>query len=124
MSMEVNYVVFRLDNGDVVRFGGCPDDMVALQAGPGEGAMIGIGEDGTHYVEGGVLKGRPTMPVSVSANRITAPIGTTWTVTGPAQAEGSVEDGVLEFVFDEPGQYTVTLINFPYRDRVVTLNAN
>lgn len=124
MSQEVNYVVYKLENGDVVRFGGCPEDMVGIQAGPGEAAMIGIGEDGTHYVEAGILKGRPTLPVSVSGHRITAPIGTTWVVDGPAHAEGSVEDGVLEFVFDEPGQYTVTLTNFPYRDREVVLNAN
>ena len=50
----LDYVVAAAD-GSILRWGTCPPDMLAVQAGDGEHAVQGRGRPDTHYVRDGTL---------------------------------------------------------------------
>lgn len=48
--------------GEILRAGNAPDDMIAIQAQPGESVMEGTADEATQYVEGGQIVDKPTQP--------------------------------------------------------------
>lgn len=55
MAQSVEFFVVKVATGDVVRRGMCPSDLVAMQALPGEEAVVGPCEFDEAYYEGGQL---------------------------------------------------------------------
>lgn len=54
-----SFVVHELETGRILRAGTCPDDMLELQAGPGEGVIEGSADDQLHIVVDGQIVDRP-----------------------------------------------------------------
>ena len=68
---------------------------------------------------------RPEMPVVVSGTTLKVPANTEFVVNGAAELTGQADEtGILEFEFDEPGEYVIRLINFPYMDKEVIIRAD
>jgi hypothetical protein len=132
--MDVHWIAFRVDTGEIVNSGTAPEEMVAIQAMPGEIAMAaadGIGP-ATHYAPGSVLTQRPSPLVQFDKTTIVAdgqdhvlfhsvPIGATVLVDEvPA---GVVDDGVYEFASEVPGTFKVRLSAWPHLDAVLEITA-
>jgi hypothetical protein len=129
--MIKNYVVHD-QNGMIVRTGSAPEGMISIQAGTGEYAIEAAGDDLTQYVVGGAVTDKPAMPVSIDKTTVSAdgidlatisgiPVGALCRVASIAEAV--VNDGTIELTFDNPGDYEITIIAFPYLDYTVTINA-
>ena len=111
--------------GRIIQVGSCLDAFVDSQAWEGVGVMRGEADPTLHWVQDGEIVLRPEMPVSITGCRVEVPPKTSFTVTGKVylQGEGD-ESGILDFQFDEPGEYEVRLENFPYQDKTVVLRAD
>lgn len=78
-----------------------------------------------HWWWDGALHPRPTMPVTVTGLNVVVPPHTAFVVEGPVRLLGQADEtGLLEFVFNEPGLYTVHLDLFPFLATEVLLNAS
>lgn len=54
----MNYVVYKIDTGEILRHGICQETMFLLQAGEGEAVIEGVANDLTQYVCDGVVMDR------------------------------------------------------------------
>lgn len=116
--------IYNQSSGEIIRVASGPPAFINMQAAAGEAVIEGQGNDETQYVAGGQIVDRPQMPVAVNGTTLTAPIGASFNVTGPASASGVVDgSGEVEFVFSEPGEYTVRLRLFPYLPAEVVIHA-
>lgn len=118
---------FSTDNGAYVGFcdshgedieSGISGDIywVAVDDKPDALVMLDIEETGQ-------IVPRPEMPVTREGNILTVPAGASFDVTGPATITGVVdESGILDFEFDEPGDYEISLTLFPYRPYKVMIH--
>jgi len=117
----MKYTVYFTESGEISKVCECPENMITFQLSDGESYTTGGSSDTVDYVVNGAVTPRPEMPVTVTGTTLNVPLGTEFSVRGPATAEGVSDDGVIEFEFAEPGTYTVLLRNFPYLDTEVTL---
>jgi hypothetical protein len=117
----MSFVLYREADGMIEAYVQAPVDEAEPYLSDGTAFLAGKGDGLTDYVLNGAITPRPVMPLGQSGNTLTVPPGTAFTVSGPASAEGVATDGVLQFQFSEPGNYTVKLSLFPYLDREVTL---
>mgnify|MGYP003514713830 FL=1 len=74
----------------------------------------------THWVDDDTLTERPAMTASLDGYALTAPVGAAWRLVEPAvgiDETGTVGgDGEVEFEFDDPGTYVLTVTLFPALD--------
>lgn len=71
---------------------------------------------------GEALMEKTEMPVAVNGTSLNVPAGTTFSLMDPFFVEGQAgADGLLEFEFDEPGEYRVELKHPRYFDKEVVV---
>ena len=115
-----NFIIYDAI-GTILRTGSCPDEMVSMQALPGETAMVGAARDDLQYISGGLVTDKPTIPSAIDKTTIFANATENATISGlpnPTHAVVSgmgtnqnldVTDGVLALNFDFTGVYKVRL---------------
>jgi len=120
-----NYIVYNTQ-GEILRTGYCPDEMVDIQAQVGELVIEGIANDVTQYMLNDTTTDKSVMSLStdkitITANGIDASITTGLPnpsyiyINGIRQAIVII-DGVLEFTVNTPGIYKIRIESFPYLD--------
>jgi len=122
--------------GLILQTGMCPEEMLELQAGPGQHLIEGR-EDATswsHYVAQGEVVERPGMILSVSKASLVAdgldavtitgvPAGARLSITGPVAAEAIADGAPVSMTCIHAGDYVIQVMNFPYRDEEIRINA-
>jgi hypothetical protein len=120
------------ETGKVLAVGLVPENMVDLQTGP---IYIGSADPTTQYIVNDVICERPEFDIRLSGTTVKAngldslvvsnvPIGTFVSVSGPTSIS-SVTDAEedISMTFVVPGQYVLTMENFPFQEMKVTINA-
>lgn len=130
-------VIYKTATGEIVGIVSAPESVIGLQCGSGERYIEGHADDARQYVDLDTLAvvDKPAMPVSgftpdtVAADGYTAveytgfPVGALVSVDGPVPGRGVIDDGRLELVFYEPGEYRIRASLFPYLDWEVVIHA-
>ena len=127
------YTIYEA-SGRILRTGYCPTDHVELQVQDGESALLVESNDAAQYVVDGAVVDRPdmgvTLPTTATADGTTetiiaaVPIGAHVHVFGPTSMDGTTEaagDVVLTFAL--PGDYTVSILCFPFVDVAGVIHA-
>lgn len=125
----MNYIIYNLATGEILRNVDCPESMLDIQVAAGEDSLVGQADDATRYVQGGQAVDRPAMSLIVGATAITADGVDEATISGipeGAECEGlTIEaDGLFIFTTDDPGDHVLTFRLFPYLDAEVTIHAS
>jgi len=112
--------VYRPDTGQILgRYIGAsaPDSPVFE---PGERHIEGSVDDSRYIVDGEAIP-RPAMPATLEASAVAVGARTLLASSVPPDATftlgaagGIVDDGEIEAIFDEPGEYELTIERFPY----------
>ena len=120
------FVVYKEATGEITKFASGSLEFAELQVEAGEALLpCEAPERRGVYVYQGEVTPRPEMPVQITNQTVTVPPSTEFNVRGPAELSGQADEtGVLEFEFDEPGEYTIELRCFPYLDKEITLHAD
>ena len=113
---------YWLASGEIYREGSAPDGEEWVQAGAGEGIVLGRHDGGTHWVEGGEVVPRPAIEAVLSKTTIFADGIDAATIAGlPDPCVLSVDGEVREvaggeagFRSSEPGTYEVAVAAWPY----------
>jgi hypothetical protein len=127
----MNFTKYDINTGKITGVGGCPDNVLFLQAKEGEAVREGIANEKLEYIVNNELVSRLLMGVSIDTTTVTE--GEVITITGvPIGADIWVDgekynlavgETVLELTFDTEGKYIIKIISFPYQDweRMVTV---
>lgn len=65
----INFIVYNSD-GDILRTGTCPDNMIDLQAGDGEYVIEGVASDVTNRISNGDIVDKPIQVTYISIDEI------------------------------------------------------
>jgi len=134
------FSVYDTTSGKVLWVGEAPDAEISKQAVPGvHGAIAQSYDSETVYIDLADPQNPLPLPrpsLATPPDKTTAladgvdlvsftglPNPTDYEITGPAAATGTTTTGALQFTFDFPGDYTVTIKAFPYLDQVFTVTA-
>jgi len=135
------FTIYLEVSGEILWEGSAPDGMEAVQAATtGHAVIIGNGYDGRdYYIDltdplNPTPTPRPTLATPPDKTTALAdgvdlvsftglPNPTDYEIAGPATATGTTTTGALQFTFDFPGDYVVTIKAFPYLDQVFTVTA-
>lgn len=125
------YVVYRNDNGMIVRSGQCQLGMSSYQSYEGETSIVydlDIGEsDEKMYFDltTSAITHRPEMDTTLVGQVISGiPTGTMVEVTdedGNVLVSQSISDGECDLSGSDTGGYTVIMRNFPFQDKFIHL---
>lgn len=114
----MNFIVCN-EKGEILRAGSCQAAMLYRQAGTGEYAIKGVGNDLTQYVDVDTAEIRNKHTIQARFNKTTIlgdgvdsiiianlPIPSTVTLDG---VRYEVDDGEFEFTVDMPGEYAIKI---------------
>lgn len=127
----MNITIFDPRSGKINRVIIAPFGVAQDQVQEGESWVGGHSDDLIHYVDGGLIVNRPTMPCTINKTTITADSTDTaiisnlpepCTVTFKGQ-EYEVTDGTFGFTADLPGTYAVKVEAWPHLDATFTVEA-
>ena len=127
----MNITIFDPRSGKINRVIIAPFGVAQDQVQEGESWVDGHSDDLIHYVDGGLIVNRPTMPGTLNKTTITADSTDTaiisnlpqpCTVTFAGQTY-LVEDGEFAFTADIPGSYIVEVEAFPHLPATFTVEA-
>ena len=115
-------LIYRLATGEILQVVvNCPVEMLAAQAGPGQGVIVTDEGDGgaKWYAPGGVLTRRPKLAFTkwiIAADGQDAArleIGEPFEITVDGE-RFIAEEGAVEISSDMPGRYRVEIDRFPW----------
>jgi hypothetical protein len=115
-------LVYRLDSGEILQVAiNVPEDMIAAQAGPGQGVLVTAEGDGgaRWYAPGGVLTRRPRLAFTKwiiaadGADVARLEIGEPFEIAIDGETF-AVEEGFIELSADMPARYRVEVDHFPW----------
>ena len=127
----MNITIFDPRSGKINRVIIAPFGVAQDQVQEGESWVGGHSDDLIHYVDGGLIVNRPTMPCTINKTTITADSTDTaiisnlpepCTVTFKEQ-EYEVTNGTFGFTTDLPGTYAVKVEAWPHLDATFTVEA-
>lgn len=126
----MNITIFDPRSGKINRVIIAPFGVAQDQVQEGESWVGGHSDDLIHYVDGGLIVNRPTMPGTLNKSTITADSTDTaiisnlppCTVTFAGEAY-EVTDGSFELTVDTPGTYEISVEAFPYLPATFTIEA-
>lgn len=109
----MTYIVFNSSNGEILRTGVCPGDMLEIQAGLGESALEGVADDTFHYIQGETITPKAELTCSINATQITRPAPIIISglpipaVVRVGNQRYEVPDGTAEISVNLPGTYKI-----------------
>lgn len=116
----IDYLVYDVITGRILKCGSCPESMLYLQAHEGLEIKTGHADNSKQYVLDGKVVNKPNFPVSIDKTTVVpgelvtinnVPIGTKAFVDGEMF---TVDDGSLSLTFDIEGEYKILMDCFPY----------
>ena len=127
----MNITIFDPRSGKINRVIIAPVGVAQDQVQEGESWVDGHSNDLIHYVDGGLIVNRPTMPGTLDKPQILADgldLATISNLPQPCTVTFSdqtylVEDGEFAFTADIPGSYTVEVEAFPHLPATFTVEA-
>ena len=119
-----DFVVYNPVNGQILRAGRCPENMVTIQAGLNELTLVGQGGDDKHYILNQIITIRPTMPIAVNKTIIVADGVDSAILTGiPENAvmtsrygDNQITGGTVTLTNNVAETLTLKFVLFPYLD--------
>lgn len=127
----MNITIFDPRSGKIHRVIIAPFGVAQDQVQEGESWVGGHSDDLIHYVDGGLIVNRPTMPCTIDKPQILADGNDLATISGLPEPctvsfkgeEYEVTDGSFSFTANIPGIFTVEIEAFPYLPATFTVEA-
>jgi len=131
--MITQFIIYD-NNGQILRKGSAPEDMLLIQKNINENILEGFtADDNTQYILNNTVTDKVSMETSINKATVIANSIDTIVISNiPNDAEllinnESIEiitDGTAELTFDAVGEYSVKLDVFPYLEQEYIINAN
>lgn len=121
----IEYSQFNSENGMILQFGLCQDEVFPLM----ENVIEGVYDDSFYYVANYLPIERPKLNLSAltikadgveTVTAIDLPIPFVIAIDGD---EYEITDGSFEFTTTIPGEYRIQAKTFPYTDKTFTITA-
>ena len=125
------YIVYDPKTGEILKTGICPGNDFELQNKDGEKIIEGIADQKEQYIQNGEIVNRPQMPITINQTTVHAdntdtiiisniPTGATMIIEREVY---TIDDGVAELTFENPGTYRIMIEKFPYKDVTLEVEA-
>lgn len=107
------------DAGRILEVSSVPQEMLALQSGPGRHLMLGKANWDSHFIENEQIAVRPANTATLVDGKLkNLPVPCTIYINGRAYP---CEDGEADLAFTYPGTYQMLVEAFPYLDATFAL---
>ena len=128
------YVIYEILSGRIVRLGACPDIDFDRQYVPMGHKILDTNlliNSKEYYILNDKITPRPKLDISIDKTQVNAdgvdtvkitniPTGATIMISG---ATYTIDDGIAELTFQNPGIYQIRISRFPYKDVTLEVEA-